>query len=112
MSAIAPPPPSDVVSAAPRQGQLALLLQELLTATVRLRLAPTEAPNDPDAFRAQVRRLISAANQEGRRIGYSDHDVGYALYAVVAFLDETVLTLGHPSFETGKGSRFKKKSSG
>lgn len=103
MTAVGPPPPVDIVAAPPRQGQLALLLQELLTATVRLRIAPGEAPNDADAFRAQVRRLISAANQEARRIGYGESDVGYALYAVVAFLDETVLTMGHPVFRSWQG---------
>lgn len=104
MTAIAPTPPGDVLAAAPtRQGQLAILLQELLTATVRLRIAPAEAPNDADAFRAQVLRLISAANQEARRIGYGEQDVGYALYAVVAFLDETVLTMGHPVFRSWQG---------
>ena len=104
MTAIAPTPPVDASASAPsRQGQLAILLQELLTAIVRLRIAPGEAPNDSDAFRAQVLRLISAANQEARRIGYSEQDVGYALYAVVAFLDETVLTMGHPAFRSWQG---------
>jgi type VI secretion system protein ImpK len=104
MTAIAPTPPVDVPATAPsRQGQLAILLQELLTATVRLRIAPGEAPNDAEAFRAQVLRLISSANQEARRIGYGEQDVGYALYAVVAFLDETVLTMGHPAFRSWQG---------
>lgn len=104
MTAIAPTPPVDVPATAPsRQGQLAILLQELLTATVRLRIAPGEAPNDAEAFRAQVLRLISGANQEARRIGYSEQDVGFALYAVVAFLDETVLTMGHPGFRSWQG---------
>jgi type VI secretion system protein ImpK len=86
-----------------RRGQLALLLQELLTATVRLRANPEESPADAEPFRAQVRRLITAANSEARRIGYGEHDVGYALYAVVAFLDETVLTLGRPVFRSWQG---------
>lgn len=104
MTAVAAPPPVDAApSAAPRQGQLALLLQELLTATVRLRIRPGDAPTDVEAFRAQARRMIAQANQEGRRIGYSEHDVGYALYAAVAFLDETVLTLGHPVFRSWQG---------
>lgn len=104
MTAIASIPPDDLTAAAPaRQGQLAILVQELLTAIVRLRIAPAEAPTDAEAFRAQVRRLISSANQEARRMGYGEHDVGYALYAVVAFLDETVLTAGHPVFRAWQG---------
>jgi type VI secretion system protein ImpK len=92
-----------VAPTAPRRGELALLLQEILTATVRLRLNPEEVPTDVEAFRAQVRRLVTTANQEGRRVGYGDNDIGYALYAVVAFLDETVLTLGHPLFRSWQG---------
>src|SRR5687767_8308122 len=102
MTAVAPSS-AGTPSAAPRQGQLALLLQELLTVTVRLRLAPGEAPNDSEGFRAQVRRLVATASQEGVRIGYSEQDVGYALYAAVAFLDETVLTIAHPAFRAWQG---------
>lgn len=102
MTAVAPPS-ADTSSAGPRQGQLASLLQELLTVTVRLRLTPGEAPNDSEGFRAQVRRLVATASQEGVRIGYGEQDVGYALYAAVAFLDETVLTIAHPAFRSWQG---------
>ena len=86
-----------------RRGQLALLLQELLTATVRLRARRDDAPTDVEAFRAQVRKLIATANRDARQLGYSDQDVGYALYSAVAFLDETILSLGHPAFRSWQG---------
>ena len=73
-----------------RRGQLALALQETLTATVRLR-ANRQVAADAESFRAQVKRVLGAAEQEARRIGYSGDDVRIALYAVVAFLDESVL---------------------
>jgi type VI secretion system protein ImpK len=85
--------------AAPRRrGQLALLLQELLTAVVRLRGRLTDVPADAEAFRSLVRRQIANANQEARQLGYGEEDVGYAIYAAVAFLDETILALGHAAF--------------
>lgn len=80
-----------------RRGQLALALQETLTATVRLR-ANRQVAADAESFRMQVKRVLSAAEQEARRIGYSGDDVRYALYAVVAFLDESVLNSSQPMF--------------
>jgi type VI secretion system protein ImpK len=99
-------PPADAgASAAPprKRGQLALLLQELLTTVVRLRGRTTDVPADAEAFRGLVRRLIASANQEARQLGYGEEDVGYAVYAVVAFLDETILALGHASFAAWQG---------
>ena len=87
----------------PRRGKLALLLQELLTATVRLRQRPNETPDNAEAFRSQVLRLIAAANQEGRKQGYRQEDVSYALYSSVAFLDESVLNLNVAAFRAWAG---------
>jgi type VI secretion system protein ImpK len=98
------PPDAGAAAAVPRRrGQLALQLQELLTAVVRLRGRTTDVPADAEAFRGLVRRLIANANQEARQLGYGEEDVGYAVYAVVAFLDETILALGHASFAAWQG---------
>ncbi len=80
-----------------RAGRLALIVQELLTATVRLR-ANRQGPTDADSFRAHIKQLIAAADQEARQAGYAQGDVRYALYAVVAFLDESVLNSAQPMF--------------
>lgn len=80
-----------------RRGQLALALQEVLTATVRLRVGRQVAA-DADAFRAHVKQLLATAERDGRRLGYSSDDVALALYAVVAFLDESVLNSSQPMF--------------
>ncbi len=93
----------EIAVPSPRRGQLAILVQELLTTTARLHAHPDQVPADVDAFRAQVRRNIEAASQEARRLGYDDADALYALYAVVAFLDETVMALGHPVFRPWQG---------
>jgi type VI secretion system protein ImpK len=84
-------------TASARRGQLALALQETLTATVRLR-ANRQVAADAESFRMQVKRVLSAAEQEARRVGYASEEVRYVLYAVVAFLDESVLNSTQPMF--------------
>jgi type VI secretion system protein ImpK len=90
------PPPSHE-AAPPRRGQLALVLQEVLTATVRLR-ANRQVAADAESFRGHVKQLLSGAQREARRLGYSSDDVALVLYAVVAFLDESVLNSAQPMF--------------
>lgn len=80
-----------------RSGRLALIVQELLTATVRLR-ANRQGPTDAESFRAHLKQLIAAADQEARQAGYAQGDIRYALYAVVAFIDESVLNSGQAMF--------------
>jgi type VI secretion system protein ImpK len=82
-----------------RRGQLALVLQEVLTATVRLR-ANRQVAADAESFRGHVKHLLSGAQREARRLGYSSDDVALALYAVVAFLDESVLNSAQPMFSS------------
>ena len=81
----------------PRRGQLALVLQEILTAIVRVR-ANRQVAADAESFRTHVKQVLSAAEQEARRLGYSSDDVRFALFAVVAFLDESVLNSPQPMF--------------
>lgn len=98
-------PPAIDAPAAPqvsRGGRLALVVQELLTATVRLR-ANRQGPTDAESFRAHLKQLIGAADQEARQLGYAQGDVRYALYAVVAFIDESVLNSGQPMFRDWPG---------
>jgi len=88
---------SDQSSAPGRRGQLALALQEVFTATVRLR-GNRQVAADGDSFRTHIKQLLSAAEREARRLGYSADDVGTALYATVVFLDESVLNSAQPMF--------------
>lgn len=80
-----------------RRGVLALALQEALTATVRLR-ANRQAATDAAGFRTQMKQLLTAAHEEARRAGYASEDSKLAIYAVVVFLDESVLNSRHPAF--------------
>jgi len=76
---------------------LALHLQELFTAIVRLRARRQEV-NNADVFRSQVLRSIKTAEDAARARGYTDEDIKLAVFAVVAFLDESLLNLRLPVF--------------
>jgi type VI secretion system protein ImpK len=80
-----------------RRGQLALALQEPLTAIVRLR-ANRQMAADAESFRRHMKGVLGIADQEARRAGYAEEDVRLALYAAVAFLDESVLNSTQPMF--------------
>jgi len=80
-----------------RTENLALIVQEAMTAIVRLR-ANRQPVTNADAFRAQMRQLLSKAEQEARGRGYTAEDTRLASFAVVAFLDESVLNLQNPVF--------------
>jgi type VI secretion system protein ImpK len=74
-----------------------LALQEVLTATVRLRgNRPVAA--DAESFRNHIKQLLSTAEKEAQRIGYAQDDVALALYAAVTFLDESVLNSSQAMF--------------
>lgn len=107
MTHAAPPAPSALTpsagaspqadAAGARRGRLALALQEILTATVRLR-SGRQVAADAEAFRLHARQVLAAAEQEARTAGYASADVRLALFAAVAFLDESVLNSGQPMF--------------
>jgi type VI secretion system protein ImpK len=84
-------------TAARRAENLALILQEVLTAIVRLR-SNRQAVSDANAFRTHMREALKAADQEARRSGYSGEDMQIAIFAVVAFLDESILNSRNPMF--------------
>ena len=80
-----------------RAENLALSFQEAITAIVRLR-SNRQPVTSADVFRAHMRQLLNMAEQEARSRGYTAEDVRLASFAVVAFLDESVLNLHNPVF--------------
>src|SRR5262249_43822634 len=72
---------------------LANIYQENLTVIVRLR-SNRQAVQDAESFRERIRSGLAAAEQQAVRRGYSGEDVRVATFAVVAFLDESVLNSG------------------
>jgi type VI secretion system protein ImpK len=94
-------PSAATAGAAGRQGRradnLALTFQEILTAIERLR-TNRQVVTDAEAFRAQMHQALKAADQDGRNRGYTAEQTKLATFAVVAFLDESILNLQQPVF--------------
>ncbi len=80
-----------------RGWNLALAFQEIFTAIVRLR-HNRQAVSSADSFRAQTKQALRIAEQEARSRGCSAEDAKQAGFAVVAFLDESVLSSRNPVF--------------
>ena len=80
-----------------RAENLAYCFQEVLTVGERLR-SNRQPVSDAESFRHQVREAIKTSAEEARRRGYSGEDIQLATFAVVAFLDESILNMRNPVF--------------
>lgn len=80
-----------------RQQNLAFVFQELLTVGERLR-SGRQPVSDSASFRAQLLAALDGSMDEARKRGYNSEDVELAAFAVVAFLDESILNLRLPIF--------------
>ena len=86
-----PTPSTDAPARLPEnRGRLAHALQDAFTVTVRLRTGRQVAA-DAGQFRTRMKTLLAASDREARQAGYSADYVKRAIYAFVAFLDESVL---------------------
>jgi type VI secretion system protein ImpK len=83
--------------AAPRRENLALAFQELLTLGERLR-AGRQSVSNAQAFRAQIWEAVKVSDRDARSYGYEAADIELAVFAVIAFLDESILNLRQPVF--------------
>jgi len=82
--------PAKQTKATPPKANLAMAFQELFTAVVRLRFNRQSAPN-AEAFRSHMREAYRLAAEDAQAKGYSSEAVQMAGYAVIAFLDESVV---------------------
>lgn len=80
-----------------RINSLSLSFQEVLTAIARVRYQRQQV-QDAESFRTQMRHSLQTAMQEARSLGYSSEMVQTAVFASVAYLDESVLNLQSPAF--------------
>jgi type VI secretion system protein ImpK len=80
-----------------RRDNLAIVFQNLLTVIVRLR-ANRQVITDAQAFRVQMQGALRSAEKEGISKLYPPEDVRLATFAVVAFLDESILNSSNPAF--------------
>jgi type VI secretion system protein ImpK len=79
-----------------RTENLALLFQGVLTGIVRVQ-AGRQPIVDANAFQRRMEDLLLEVEREAVKAGYRKEDIEEANYAVIAFLDETVLTSSDPA---------------
>jgi type VI secretion system protein ImpK len=85
-------------SAMDRRGwNLALEFQEVFTIIARVRYN-RQAVNNAESFRAEMKKHLRVAEQKARQRGYSADDVKQVIFALVGFLDESVLSSRNPAF--------------
>jgi len=82
------PAPVEVVT---KLDRLALLYEGILTATVRVQTGRQQV-QDPEDFRTRMKQALREIASTAARKGYSVEDVQEGNFAVVALLDETILT--------------------
>ena len=87
--------PRRAASASPPRGRLVDLCGEWLTLITMLRQA-SELP-DASALRARALELKARLDQDARARGVEEDDIRDAVFALVAFLDETVLATPGPA---------------
>jgi type VI secretion system protein ImpK len=80
-----------------KTNNLALAFQEVFTVILRTRFFVQRVEN-ADSFRATLRKMISAAVKDASAMGYSDEASKMAIYAMIGFLDESVLNSKDPTF--------------
>jgi type VI secretion system protein ImpK len=97
MATIAPPVAAAGPTASGRTENLALVYQDVLTVIVRLR-SNRQAVSHAESFRANMRSALRKAEQDAAARGYAGEEIQHASFAVVAFLDESVLNSRNPSF--------------
>ncbi len=86
------------VDARPRRTwSLALAFQEILTAVIRVRYRG-QVVTHVEGFRNDLRQALQTAYADAQAHGYSTEDAQHAMFAVVAFIDESVLNSRNPVF--------------
>jgi type VI secretion system protein ImpK len=81
--------------------RLALLYEGILTATCRVHTGRQKV-QDPEDFRGRMKDALTEVASTAARRGYAADDVQESTYAVVAFLDEVILTASGTTDWVGK----------
>jgi len=84
-------PPVNAPNPVSKSDTLALLYQRILTGIVRIQ-AGRQALGDLEVFRRRMKAALQEAEKEAMRAGYGPVEIRDAEFAVVAFLDETILS--------------------
>ena len=100
---VVPSAPGPAEVPAPKLDRLALLYEGILTAIVRVQTGRQQV-QDPEDFRTRMKQALREIASAAARKGYSADDVQEANFAIVAFLDETVLTADAAASEWARKS--------
>jgi len=83
-----------------RSYSLASCYENALTTIVRLvSLPPAQLPS-AETFRQSIAGALKVSREKGKSLGYGSEANNSAFFAVVAFLDESVLRLQNPAFDS------------
>ncbi|MGH9534802.1 MAG: DotU family type IV/VI secretion system protein [Terriglobales bacterium] len=85
-----------------RSENLAHLFEEILTVTVRIR-GNRQPVADAQKFRADLKAALKRAEKEALTRGYMPNDIHPATFAMVAFIDESVLNSSNAAFSDWSG---------
>jgi type VI secretion system protein ImpK len=77
---------------------LASCYENALTIVLRLSSIQPQAGGDSQDFRTSIRAALKAAMEQAKSLGYSSEINQLAFFAVVGFLDESVLKTQNPAF--------------
>lgn len=80
-----------------RTENLALIFQEILTVIVRVR-SNRQPVTDGNKFRADMRNALRNGEKEAITRAYMPEDARFATFAIVGFLDESILNSSNPAF--------------
>jgi type VI secretion system protein ImpK len=80
-----------------RTDNLSLIFQEILTVIVRVR-GNRQPVTDGNKFRNDMRNALRSAEKDAITRAYMPEDARFATFAVVAFLDESILNSNNPAF--------------
>jgi type VI secretion system protein ImpK len=80
-----------------KTSNLALVFQEVVTVVLRTRVLGQRVES-ADFFRTSLRQMISSAVKDASAQGYSDEITRMSIYAIIAFVDESILSSNDPIF--------------
>ena len=82
----------------PRTQSLASCYENSITIILRLWSLQQQASASSQDFRTSIRAALKAAMEQAKSVGYASEVNQLAFFAVVAFLDESVLKMQNPAF--------------
>jgi type VI secretion system protein ImpK len=80
-----------------KTSNLALVFQEVFTVVLRTRVLGQRVES-AEYFRTSLRQMISSAVKDASAQGYSDEISRMSIYAIIAFVDESILNSKDPVF--------------